>query len=57
MVSKFYEALNELATQCIANLIWSHFCLIMRLESEQKRRYYLQAAGQQNWKARLVNVI
>ncbi len=56
-IRQFYQtfpALDELATQCVANLSWSHWRLIMRLESEQERRYYLQEAGEQQWSVRLL---
>lgn len=56
-IRQFYQtfpALEELATQCVTNLSWSHLRLIMRLESKQERSYYLQEASQQNWTVRLL---
>lgn len=46
--------MEALATQCVANLSWSHLRLIMRLESKEERNYYLQEASQQNWSVRLL---
>ena len=56
-IRQFYQTfpvLEALATQCVANLSWSHLRLIMRLDSEQERAYYLQEAGQQNWSVRFL---
>lgn len=36
-----YPDFDELATQCVANLSWSHVRLIMRLENPAERSYYL----------------
>jgi len=56
-IRQFYQTfpiLDELATQRVANLSWSHLRLIMRLESKQERSYYLQETDQQNWSVRLL---
>jgi predicted nuclease of restriction endonuclease-like (RecB) superfamily len=56
-IRQFYQIFpnfNELATQCVANLGWSHLRLIMRLDNEKERQYYLQEASSQNWSARLL---
>ncbi|MDF1684841.1 MAG: PDDEXK nuclease domain-containing protein [Legionellaceae bacterium] len=56
-IRQFYQTfpvLEALATQCVANLSWSHLRLIMRLESKEERNYYLQEASQQNWSVRLL---
>lgn len=49
-----YPDFDELATHCVANLSWSHVRLIMRLENQAERSYYLQEASSQNWSARLL---
>ncbi len=43
---------EQFATQCVANLAWSHIRLIMRLDGEAERRYYIQEASSQNWSVR-----
>jgi len=56
-IRQFYQVfpdINELATQCVANLGWSQLRLIMRLDNEKERQYYLQEASSQNWSARLL---
>lgn len=56
-IRQFYQIFpdfNELATQCVANLGWSHLRLIMRLDYEKERKYYLQEASSQNWSVRLL---
>ena len=56
-IRQFYQIFpdfNELATQCVANLGWSHLRLIMRLDNEKERKYYLQEASSQNWSSRLL---
>lgn len=56
-IRQFYQTftvLDELATQCVANLSWSHLRLIMRLDDTKERTYYLQEASQQHWSARLL---
>jgi len=56
-IRQFYQtfpAFNELATHCVANLGWTHLRLIMRLDSEKERHYYLQEASSQNWSSRLL---
>lgn len=56
-IRQFYQtfpAFNELATQCVANLGWTHLRLIMRLDNEKERHYYLQEASSQNWSSRLL---
>lgn len=57
-IRQFYQrfpTFDELATQCVANLGWSQLRLIMRLEDEKERHYYLQEASTQNWSARLLD--
>lgn len=49
-----FPELGENATHRVANLSWSHIRLIMRLENEAERQYYLTEAGSQNWSVRLL---
>lgn len=56
-IRQFYQRFpifDELATQCVANLGWTHLRLIMRLDDEKERHYYLQEASSQNWSSRLL---
>ena len=56
-IRQFYQifpVLDELATQRVANLGWTHLRLIMRLDDEKERLYYLQEASQQHWTTRLL---
>ena len=51
---KFYLTfpnIEDCAHMC-AQLTWSHIRLIMRVESEQARTYYLQETAQQHWSVR-----
>ena len=47
-----FSAFGEFATQCVANLSWTHIRLIMRLDNEKERAYYLNEASEQNWSSR-----
>ncbi|MDR2581173.1 MAG: PDDEXK nuclease domain-containing protein [Fibromonadaceae bacterium] len=52
---KFYlvfPSFDEFSTQCVENLSWSHIRLIMRLDSEQERLYYMKEMSQENWSVR-----
>jgi predicted nuclease of restriction endonuclease-like (RecB) superfamily len=52
---QFYIAFSEFdekATQCVANLSWSHYRLIMRLETQVERDWYIKEASEQNWGVR-----
>lgn len=56
-IRQFYQTfpvLDELTTQCVANLGWTHLRLVMRLDDERERLYYLQEASKQNWSTRLL---
>jgi predicted nuclease of restriction endonuclease-like (RecB) superfamily len=45
---------DEFITHCVANLSWTHVRLIMRLDNDAERNYYLQEASSQNWSSRLL---
>jgi predicted nuclease of restriction endonuclease-like (RecB) superfamily len=54
---KFYTVfpdLDEFSTHCVENLSWSHIRLIMRLDSEQERLYYIKETGSENWSVRIL---
>lgn len=40
---------NQFTTHRVENLGWSHLRLIMRLDDEKERLYYLQEASSQHW--------
>ena len=45
---------EQFTTHCVANLGWTHIRIIMRLDDEKERQYYLQEASGQNWSSRLL---
>lgn len=49
-----FSNFEQFSTQCVENLSWSHIRLIMRLDNENERRYYLQEVSSQNWSSRLL---
>lgn len=49
-----FPDLNQFTRHCLVNLSWTHLCLIMRLDNEKERLYYLQEASQQQWNTRLL---
>jgi predicted nuclease of restriction endonuclease-like (RecB) superfamily len=49
-----FPKFDQFATHCVANLSWTNIRLIMRLDNEQERNFYLQEASQQNWSSRLL---
>ncbi|MDR1424842.1 MAG: PDDEXK nuclease domain-containing protein [Azoarcus sp.] len=49
-----FPAFGQFSTHRVGNLAWSHIRLIMRLDSEPERRYYLEEASAQNWSVRLL---
>lgn len=66
-IRKFYQTFPELdkfythriensqsVTHCVANLSWTNIRLIMRLENNQEREYYIQEAYGQNWSSRVL---
>lgn len=44
--------LKEISYTLCSQLTWSHIRLIMRLDTEQERNYYIQEAKQGNWSVR-----
>ncbi len=49
-----FSDFEQFSTQRVENLSWSHFRLIMRLDNEKERHYYIQEASSQNWSVRLL---
>ena len=49
-----FPALDEFATQCVANLGWTHIRLIMRLDNKDERAWYLQETARHNWSSRVL---
>ncbi|WP_412755753.1 PDDEXK nuclease domain-containing protein [Legionella anisa] len=45
---------KQLSTHRVENLSWSHIRLIMRLDDEKERHYYLKETSSQNWSTRLL---
>ena len=42
----------QFATHCVANFGWTHIRLIIRLENQDERNWYLKETAQQNWSSR-----
>jgi predicted nuclease of restriction endonuclease-like (RecB) superfamily len=49
-----FPEFNKLATQCVANLSWTNIRVIMRLDDERERNYYLREAATGNWSSRVL---
>ncbi|MCL1973151.1 MAG: PDDEXK nuclease domain-containing protein [Endomicrobia bacterium] len=49
---QFYVAFPKFSTQCVENLTWTHIRLIMRLDNEKERSYYMKETSEQNWSSR-----
>jgi predicted nuclease of restriction endonuclease-like (RecB) superfamily len=49
-----FPVFDEFATQCVANLSWTNIRLIMRLDDEKERNYYLKEAAAENWSSRVL---
>jgi predicted nuclease of restriction endonuclease-like (RecB) superfamily len=45
----------EFGTQCVPNLSWSHFRLIMRLPDKNAMNYYLTETAANNWSVRTLD--
>jgi predicted nuclease of restriction endonuclease-like (RecB) superfamily len=54
---QFYVTIPEydqFATQRVANLTWTHIRLIMRLDNQAEREYYIKETAEQHWTSRLL---
>lgn len=49
-----FPSFEQFSTQRVENLGWTHLRMIMRIDSEKERQYYLQEASSQNWSTRLL---
>ena len=49
-----FSDFDQFATQCVANLTWTNIRLIMRLDSQAEREYYIKESSEQNWSSRLL---
>ena len=45
---------EQFATHCVANLSWTNIRLIMRLDNQAEREYYIREAVEQNWTSRVL---
>lgn len=45
---------DEFSTHCVGILTWTHVRLIMRLENQTERHYYLKESSSQNWSSRVL---
>jgi predicted nuclease of restriction endonuclease-like (RecB) superfamily len=45
---------DEFSTHCVGNLTWTNIRLIMRLDNQAEREYYMKEASEQNWSSRLL---
>ena len=41
-------------THRVTNLTWTHWRLIIRLDNQEEREYYIKEAAEQNWSSRLL---
>jgi len=51
---QFFLTFPEFSTQRVENLTWTNIRLIMRLENQVEREYYIREASEQNWTSRLL---
>jgi predicted nuclease of restriction endonuclease-like (RecB) superfamily len=51
---KFYLTFRGNSTRCVENLSWSHIRLIMRVDCEKARAWYLNESREQNWSVRVL---
>ena len=49
-----FSNFNQFSTQCVENLTWTNIRLIMRLDNQAEREYYLKESAEQNWSSRLL---
>jgi Uncharacterized conserved protein len=45
---------DQFSTQCVGNLTWTNIRMIMRLDNQTEREYYLKESSEQNWSSRLL---
>jgi predicted nuclease of restriction endonuclease-like (RecB) superfamily len=49
-----FSDFDQFATHCVANLTWTNIRLIMRLDNQAEREYYIRESSEQNWSSRLL---
>jgi predicted nuclease of restriction endonuclease-like (RecB) superfamily len=49
-----FPKFDQFATHCVANLSWTNIRLIMRLDNQREREYYIKESASQNWSSRLL---
>ena len=45
---------DQFSTHCVENLSWTNIRLIMRLDNQDERAYYIKESSEQNWSSRLL---
>jgi predicted nuclease of restriction endonuclease-like (RecB) superfamily len=45
---------DKFSTHCVENLTWTNIRLIMRLDNQVEREYYIKESSEQNWSSRLL---
>ncbi|MDR1973851.1 MAG: PDDEXK nuclease domain-containing protein [Bacteroidales bacterium] len=56
-IRQFYSVFpnyDQFSTHCVGNLSWTNIRLIMRLDNQAEREYYIKEAAEQNWSSRLL---
>ena len=45
---------DQFSTHCVENLTWTNIRMIMRLDNQAEREYYIKESSEQNWSSRLL---
>jgi hypothetical protein len=45
---------DQFSTHCVENLTWTNIRMIMRLDSQDERTYYIKESSEQNWSSRVL---
>jgi predicted nuclease of restriction endonuclease-like (RecB) superfamily len=56
-IRQFYQVFpdfDQFSTHCVGNVSWTNIRLIMRLDNQEERAYYLKESAEQNWSSRLL---
>jgi len=51
---QFFLTFPEFSTHCVENLTWTNIRLIMRIDNQAEREYYIKESSEQNWSSRLL---
>jgi predicted nuclease of restriction endonuclease-like (RecB) superfamily len=49
-----FPEFDQFSTHCVGNLNWTNVRMIMRLDNQSEREYYIREASEQNWSSRLL---